>query len=48
MENELMIDLLMCIMLAWGVFYSRDKDEIGSVFALIMFVLYVFKLLYCD
>ncbi|HAQ6571986.1 TPA: hypothetical protein IX413_002572 [Enterococcus faecium] len=48
MENDLIIDLLMCLMLAGGVFYLRDKDEPESVFALIMLVLYVLKLLYFD
>lgn len=48
MENDSLFDLLMCFMLAGGVFYTRDKDEIGSVLALVMLVLYVLKLLYFD
>lgn len=46
MDNDLTIDLLTCFMLAWGVFYLRDKDEPESMFALIMLVLYVAKLFY--
>lgn len=46
MQRLLNMDLFMCFILIYFIFYFHDEDEMGSFFAVLMLGIYLLKLLY--